>query len=220
MCRRFDAGLNELDEFSFFDPNKRYTRNLVSTDGKTYTLMLLCWSPDKESPIHDHPNAGCWMRVIKGTLFEKQYAREGSRLVPTTSREAPEGTVLYIDDNINLHKVGCLTEGGAISLHLYSPPFQKCSIWMNEDMDANKPIQPVMTFYSEYGRVVDYCSSPSARCCSSISPIAEAAAYTKANAAPCTSEMNQIIEEFELGTSYSDPATATRISCTSNDSVH
>lgn len=26
---------------------------------KTFTLLLLCWNPGKESPIHDHPCDGC-----------------------------------------------------------------------------------------------------------------------------------------------------------------
>ena len=37
-----------------FDASKNYTRNLIATDDETFTLMLLCWNADKESPIHDH----------------------------------------------------------------------------------------------------------------------------------------------------------------------
>lgn len=212
LLERFDAGLNELDKYSFFDPNKRYTRNLVATDGKTYTLMLLCWTADKESPIHDHPNAGCWMRVIKGTLVEKQYVKEGNRLIPTTSTEAPEGSVLYIDDSMCLHKVGCLTDDGAVSLHLYSPPFKKCSIWMNEDMDANKPLQPIMTFYSEYGKIVDYSPSPTAKYTSKVDSNAEEVVAIGIGGS-CTSELAGIIHDYELTTSYSDPAITTDHPC-------
>jgi hypothetical protein len=32
---------------------------LIATDDETFTLLLLCWNPSKESPIHDHP----WVRL-------------------------------------------------------------------------------------------------------------------------------------------------------------
>jgi hypothetical protein len=37
----------EWGPFAFWDPEKLYTRNLVATDGKTFTLLLLCWNPGK-----------------------------------------------------------------------------------------------------------------------------------------------------------------------------
>ena len=48
----------EWEPYAFWDADKLYTRNLVSTDGESYTLLLLCWNPGKESPIHDHPCDG------------------------------------------------------------------------------------------------------------------------------------------------------------------
>lgn len=43
----------------------------------------------------------------------------------------------------------------ACTLHLYAPPYDTCRVWL----DAAKPdrvLQPVVTFYSEYGEIVDY----------------------------------------------------------------
>ena len=43
-----------LKKYALFDDRKNYTRNLIATDDETFTLLLLCWNADKESPIHDH----------------------------------------------------------------------------------------------------------------------------------------------------------------------
>ncbi len=43
-----------LKKYALFDNMKNYTRNLIATDDETFTLLLLCWNADKESPIHDH----------------------------------------------------------------------------------------------------------------------------------------------------------------------
>lgn len=55
-----------MDKYAFWDPSKLYTRNLVATDGKNYTVLLLCWNPGRESPIHDHPCEGCWVKTVSG----------------------------------------------------------------------------------------------------------------------------------------------------------
>ena len=52
---RLDLGLGEWRKYALFDSSKHYTRNLIATDDETFTLLLLCWNPGKESPIHDHP---------------------------------------------------------------------------------------------------------------------------------------------------------------------
>lgn len=55
LFRRLDLSLGEWRKYALFDPMKNYTRNLIATDDETFTLLLLCWNPSKESPIHDHP---------------------------------------------------------------------------------------------------------------------------------------------------------------------
>ena len=63
------------ERYAFFDDKKNYTRNLVATDGKTFTLVLLCWSPGRESPIHDHPCDGCWLQILEGAIVESRYTK-------------------------------------------------------------------------------------------------------------------------------------------------
>ena len=67
-----------------------YTRNLVEiVDGK-YELIVLCWNTERgryvhtkcndiiciynfASPIHDHSNSHCFMKILDGTLEEIHY---------------------------------------------------------------------------------------------------------------------------------------------------
>ncbi|RYG52953.1 hypothetical protein EON66_09275 [archaeon] len=114
-------------------------RNLIATN-EDFTLMLLCWNAGRASPIHDHPGHGCWMRVVDGSVTETRYRCDGelNKMVQTSFAQANAGDVIYIDDNIAFHKVGNPSETElAFSLHLYSPPFNSCSIWL-EDTPADK----------------------------------------------------------------------------------
>jgi cysteine dioxygenase len=66
---------NEADwsKYAFSDPSRGYTRNLVDNCNGKSNLLILVWSPGKGSPIHDHANAHCVMKVLKGTLQETLY---------------------------------------------------------------------------------------------------------------------------------------------------
>ncbi|CAM9281506.1 unnamed protein product [Phaeothamnion confervicola] len=63
---------DELARFALSQPNKTYTRNVVARDPR-FTLLCLVWRPGVTSCIHDHPRAGCWVRVLSGSLEERQF---------------------------------------------------------------------------------------------------------------------------------------------------
>jgi predicted metal-dependent enzyme (double-stranded beta helix superfamily) len=68
-----DLSTDEVNKFTFWDSEKPYTRNLISTDNLNYTLLLLCWNPGKESKIHNHPCDGCFVKTIRGCIREARY---------------------------------------------------------------------------------------------------------------------------------------------------
>jgi cysteine dioxygenase len=146
--------------YSFFDFDKRYTRNLVHSDNRTYTLMLLCWTPDKESPIHDHPCDGCWVRVLEGTIFETRYEEnvEENCLEQTCHMTAEEGEACFINDSMGLHKIGSENHGMAVTLHLYMPPYSQCRAWLTEDCPATKFCRPCVSYYSVRGERNEHCA--------------------------------------------------------------
>ena len=148
----YDGELSELARFAMFDSGKNYTRNLIATDNEKYALMLLCWNKGKYSPIHDHPCDGCWVKVIQGEVNEVQYVKDGNVLNQSSDIVANrESGVMFMHDSLGFHKVGNpSTEIDAITLHLYSPPFEKCRLWFDPN-DANRSSVAVSCYYSEYG---------------------------------------------------------------------
>jgi len=128
------------------------------------------------------------MRVVSGTVVETRYAKDdaANKLVQTGVVTGTAGATIYIDDSIGLHKVtNPISDGPAMTLHLYSPPFNKCKIWLDGEAAADKvsashqllrcgttapipmptsprshpPLQfltPTVTYHSEYGQLVTY----------------------------------------------------------------
>jgi len=151
--RRLVLDKQEWEPYAHFDPQKNYTRNLVATDDKTFTLILMCWNPGKESPIHDHPCDGCWVRVFEGSVQEVKYDKDDSSgsMLCTSNTMFHEGDISYMHDSMGYHKIGNPSPTvPAVSLHLYCPPFDKCKVWLdpsNASMSSNVNIN----FFSKYG---------------------------------------------------------------------
>lgn len=89
---------DEVNKFTFWDSEKPYTRNLISTDNANYTLLLLCWNPGKESKIHNHPCDGCFVKTLRGCIRESRYTshKETNEIRLESVRFFNEGQVLLI----------------------------------------------------------------------------------------------------------------------------
>ncbi|DBA04933.1 TPA: hypothetical protein N0F65_006935, partial [Lagenidium giganteum] len=155
LLREFPSDSEELAPFAQFDASRNYTRNLISTDHETYALMLICWNKGKYSPIHDHPSDGCWVKVIQGEVNEVRYKKSDTKLIETSNVVLTDG-VTYMDDSLGLHKVGNPNhELDAITMHLYSPPYEKCRIWFDPE-HAEKSSIAVSNYYTEFGQKVEF----------------------------------------------------------------
>jgi cysteine dioxygenase len=153
----YDASRNEWKRYAFFDPDKKYTRNLIATDNTTFTLMLLCWNPLKSSPVHDHAGSECFMRTVSGQVRESQYEWvekgcecESKQLKLLKATELVPGSVAYINDSIGMHKVENATDKQAVTLHCYIPPYQSCRCFLD---DTAKACTATMTFHSVEGKL-------------------------------------------------------------------
>lgn len=143
----------EWGKYALFEPTKNYTRNLIASDNETFTLLLLCWNPGKESPIHDHPCDGCWMRVCRGKVRETRYEINGvtDKMDVTFDEVYEDDAPAFIKDSMGYHKVGNPSMSiPAITMHLYCPPFDQCKIWLDPD-HASRPSKACMCNYSDYG---------------------------------------------------------------------
>ncbi|KAL2871121.1 putative cysteine dioxygenase Cdo1 [Aspergillus lucknowensis] len=118
--------------FALGDCNKSYTRNLIDEGNGKCNLLILVWSPGRGSAIHDHANAHCVMKVLKGTLQETLYSWPDQDRVEHGQPSPPEITkvtsynenqVTYMSDQLGLHKIHNPDPNNvAVSLHLYTPP--------------------------------------------------------------------------------------------------
>lgn len=88
----------------------------------TMQQLILVWSPGQGSPIHDHANAHCLMKVLKGSLKEirYKYPLDGITSQPQVIMENAydSNQVTYMADELGLHKISNPdAENVAVSLH-------------------------------------------------------------------------------------------------------
>ena len=116
----------------------RYTRNLVSRRD-SFELLLLCWSPGTQSPIHDHAGQNCWMAVLEGGLEEVYYSQpkdadDNDQVLVERglAKSYAEGEVAAIDDSIAYHLTQPAGDARAVSMHLYAKPIDSCRTFCPE----------------------------------------------------------------------------------------
>jgi hypothetical protein len=91
-------------------PAQGYVRHLV---GKTEGLELyfIVWSSHADSGFHGHPEGGCWMRVIQGSLLET--------FLDGTVKVRTSGSSGFQQGASGIHRIQ--TNGPAVSVHVYAP---------------------------------------------------------------------------------------------------
>ncbi|KIW16013.1 hypothetical protein PV08_06064 [Exophiala spinifera] len=172
LMEEYDSQEGDWCRYAFSDPSRNYTRNLVDEGNGKSNLLLLVWNPCKASPIHDHADAHCVMKVLKGTLKETLYSvppgqsesdssSPGAATPPQIVKETlyHENQVTYISDKIGVHKISnpSLTEV-AISLHLYTPPHAAHYGFNIFDEKTGKPTHIQQAgFFSDRGTVIEKC---------------------------------------------------------------
>ncbi|OAL68874.1 cysteine dioxygenase [Trichophyton violaceum] len=122
----------EWQRYALADESRAYARNLVDEGNGKSNLLILVWNPGKSSPIHDHANAHCVMKILHGSLKEHKYdwpeqdkINNGEACPLTVTKETilRENEVAYMSDKLGLHKISNPDPNDfAISLHLYTPP--------------------------------------------------------------------------------------------------
>ncbi|KAI0550706.1 RmlC-like cupin domain-containing protein [Xylaria scruposa] len=159
LMERYVSDPQEWSQYALSNDNMPYTRNLVDEGNGKANLLVLVWTPGKGSPIHDHGNAHCVMRILHGDLTETRYDfPDGDKEKPMemkSERVHKEGTVAYMADELGLHRVSNHGSDFAVSLHLYTPPNvarQGCNIFNPET--GKKTHVPKCGNYSVYGQRV------------------------------------------------------------------
>jgi len=136
---------------------QHYTRNLIDRT-PLYELMAICWEVGQASSVHNHRDQNCWMAVPMGRLqvenfhLVRQDIDGGTcKLEPLNIVEMNTSHPCAVDPNDPVHRVVNPKEFNerAVSLHVYSRPFDTCIVYSLEQGTCGE-IQ--LHFNTEYGK--------------------------------------------------------------------
>jgi cysteine dioxygenase len=119
---------------------QHYTRNLIDKTS-LYELVAICWEAGQASSVHNHRDQNCWMAVPVGRLLVENFHLVSQELdagvcelTPTDTLEMNPDHPCAVDPADPVHRV--LNPAGfnrrAISLHVYSRPFDTCVVYSPE----------------------------------------------------------------------------------------
>ncbi|KAJ5748370.1 uncharacterized protein N7511_010066 [Penicillium nucicola] len=166
LMEKYISNEEEWGSYALGDASRTYTRNLIDEGNGKSNLLILVWSPGKGSSIHDHANAHCVMKILKGKLQEDLYSwpdqakiEEGQTSPPQLTKQTTigENQVTYMSDKLGLHRISNPDpQEFAISLHLYTPPNAALHGFSIFDARTGKAFHIKQTnFYSYRGQRLD-----------------------------------------------------------------
>jgi len=136
---------------------QHYTRNLIDRT-PLYELMAICWEVGQASSVHNHRDQNCWMAVPLGRLHVENFhlvhqdIRAGHcQLEPLNTVEMNVSHPCAVDPADPVHRVVNPRELNqrAISLHVYSRPFESCVVYSPEQGTCG---EIKLHFNTEYGK--------------------------------------------------------------------
>jgi cysteine dioxygenase len=136
---------------------QHYTRNLIDRT-PLYELMAICWEMGQASSVHNHRDQNCWMAVPMGRLQVENFHLVRQDIAGGTCCLEPLNTVemniahpCAVDPSDPVHRVVNPREFNqrAVSLHVYSRPFDTCVVYSPEQGTCG---EIKLHFNTEYGK--------------------------------------------------------------------
>jgi cysteine dioxygenase len=136
---------------------QHYTRNLIDRT-PLYELLAICWEVGQASSVHNHRDQNCWMAVPIGRLQVENFhtvhqdlAAGISKLQPKNVEEMNPGNPCAVDPADPVHRVLNPREfnNRAVSLHVYSRPFDTCVVYSPEQGTCG---EIKLHYTTEYGK--------------------------------------------------------------------
>ena len=136
---------------------QHYTRNLIDRT-PLYELMAICWEVGQASSVHNHRDQNCWMAVPIGRLRVENFhlvhqdLDEGRcQLEPLNSVEMNLAEPCAVNPADPVHRVVNPREfnARAVSLHVYSRPFDTCIVYSPEQGTCG---EIKLSFNTEFGK--------------------------------------------------------------------
>ena len=119
---------------------QHYTRNLIDKT-PLYELIAICWEVGQVSSVHNHHEQNCWMAVPIGRLLVENFHLVSqdlelgkSQLTPSDAVEMNPANPCAVNPADPVHRVVNPKQFGAraVSLHIYSHPFDSCVVYSPE----------------------------------------------------------------------------------------
>ncbi len=112
-------------EAEFLPHPEHYSRNVVFEDVRS-SLVAITWLPGQSSPIHNHCDSACGVRVVEGIAAEAKFLPVGDgqavRLGSDVLYQA--GEIFGGEGSNDLHLVANRGQKILRTLHIYSPPLK------------------------------------------------------------------------------------------------
>ena len=130
----------ETIEKYFHWSKKFYTRNLIFKNER-FEIMAICWDRGQVSKIHNHADQMCWMTVPIGKLRGQNFraveideSKGFCKLEETDNFDLSDCLAAKVELEQPIHQILNLPEfeSRAVSLHIYSKPFDKCLCYCRE----------------------------------------------------------------------------------------
>ena len=153
--RENKVALESLEPYTYFS-SEHYTRNLIHRT-PLFELIAICWDVGQGSAIHNHRDQRCWMAIAYGRvqvqnfkLVRKDAARHSCELEPTDHYIIDADRPAEVDPDEPIHLVvnPASFRSPAVTLHIYSRPFDTCEIY---DLKGKCYQDVSLTNTSEFG---------------------------------------------------------------------
>lgn len=113
--------------------NKYNYKRILIESCDILDLYIIVWKPGAKSPIHDHPERGCLMKVLHGELEEKIYFNQYRSI-----SHLKEKCIEYVEGDELLHSIENNSKYHAISLHVYCPGNYRSKIYEERRIFSKK----------------------------------------------------------------------------------
>ena len=139
---------------------KFYTRNLIFKNER-FEMMTLCWNKGQASRIHNHADQMCWMTVPVGKLRGQNFhaveideRKNYCKLAETDNFDLSDCLTAKVELEEPIHQILNLPEfeSRAVSLHIYSKPFDRCLSYCRE---TNRFAEVALAYTSVGGKLCD-----------------------------------------------------------------
>jgi len=155
LLEEMPVGAESLAPYLTWD-RQHYTRNLIDRT-PLYELMAICWEVGQASSVHNHRDQNCWMAAPIGRLQVENFhvvhedLKAGRcQLEPLNTIEMNQSHACAVDPTDPVHRVVNPREFNqrAVSLHIYSRPFDTCVVYSPEQGTCG---EIRLQFNTEYG---------------------------------------------------------------------